>query len=234
MSRKPRSSRGACAPERGPPAQVRGTLASTHVAPSHSATARTAPGPSSAARARRAVSTVRCQPGGTRPDARSLSGASTNRRSAASRCGTTRSRSALPGSSDTPSGGRSMASCARPKIRRSRSSSRGPQRSRFPSSERALDALEGNQQRDRAGCRVRAGRNVEGYDGIQEVRLINNTDGSRRVQPGNAAEADAREGAQGVDSRCERGGRVTQVGPETDIGPDASYGHARLLARLAR
>ena len=44
--------------------------------------------------------------------------------------GTTSRRSALPGSSDKPSGGRSIDSRARPKTSRSRSSSRGPQRSR--------------------------------------------------------------------------------------------------------
>ena len=92
------------------------------------------PDPRRSRRRRRAVSTVSPQPGGTRPGARSASGARTNRRSRIDGWGTSRRRAAAPGSiaavAGRPSGGRSIARRARPNTSRSRSSSRGPQRPR--------------------------------------------------------------------------------------------------------
>ena len=101
---------------------------------SHVPTGRTASGPSSESCLRRAVSTEQPQPGGTSPGAISASGARTNSRIAAAGCGTSRSRGALDGSraasTDRAPSLRSIEIRARPKISRSRSSSRGPQRRR--------------------------------------------------------------------------------------------------------
>ena len=67
-------------------------------------------------------------------------------------------RPVSPGRRCGPSGGRSQASRGRPKTRRSRSSSRGPQRSRSLPPEGPLEPLERDQQRQRPGRGVRAGR----------------------------------------------------------------------------
>jgi hypothetical protein len=55
-----------------------------------------------------------------------------------------------------------------------------------------------------------------------------------RVEPRHAAQPDPGQGGEGRDARLERRGRVTQVRPETDVGPDAPHWRCSYLARLVR
>jgi len=51
------------------------------------------------------------------------------------------------------------------------------------SPERALDRLEGNEEGRGTGRRVGAGRHVECGDRVPELRLVDDADGPRRVEP---------------------------------------------------
>ena len=165
-----------------PPVDRRATRRRSPVPASRSAGR--ASGPSTAAGARRRSRRSRASPAARGRGARSASGARTNSRSAAVRVRHDEQRGPpCPGSSDTPSGGRSIDSRARPKTSRSRSSSRGPQRSRSCAAERPLELLERDEQRDRAGRRIGAGRHVQRDDRVAEPRLVVDADGRGRVQP---------------------------------------------------
>ena len=89
-------------------------------------------------------------------------------------------------------------------------------------SERALQLLEGDQERGGTRRRVWAGRHVKRDDRIPEWRLIDDADRSRDVQPGDATDADAGQGHERPDAAGERVGRGAEVRPEPDVCPDAS------------
>ena len=87
------------------------------------------------------------------------------------------------------------------------SSSRGPQRSPRRRPNARSSVLERGQQRERPGRRVRAGRDVEGDDGVPEVGLVRDADRAGRVQPRDAAEPDAGQRRQRRDRAAERRAR---------------------------
>ena len=137
------------------------------------------------------------------------------------------------GVEDRPSAGRSMARRARPKTSRSRSSSRGPQRAALPPPERALQALERDEQGGGAGRRIRAGRHVERHDRVAELGLVRHPDRLGGVEPRDAAQTHAGERREGVDRRGERPARIADVRPEPDVRPHPSH-TAPPDARLGR
>ena len=215
------------------PAAARPSVAA---AQSHAAIGRTAPSPSATSRctaqAVRPCGASRVERG---PGRGRASGASTNRRRSASGCGTTSRRSALPGSSDRPAGGRSSESRARPKTSRSRSSSRGPQRSPLPAPEGALERLQRHEQGPRPRSRdpARQGRRAR--------RRHSGTPAGPRRRPGgwhtggHPGKACAGERREGIDPCGERGRGIAEVRPEADVGSHPSHRNARTsLARLAR
>jgi len=163
------------------------------------------------------------RPGGTSRGARSASGASTNSRSRASGCGTSRSLAGFPGSTvastDWPAAGRSIESRARPKISRSRSSSRGPQRSRCwrPNARSRLLSATSRAVAPVAGSGP-AGT-VERNNRVPELRLVDDADGRRRVEARDADEARAGQGRERLDGRPERRLGVADVRAEPDVRP---------------
>ena len=142
-------------------------------------------------------------------------------------------------SSERASVGRSMARRARPKISRSRSSSRGPHRSRGVRPNRRSRPLRTDEQVRRAGRRVRTGWDVERDDGIQEVGLVGDADRDGRIEARHATKSDAGGSREGRDRAVERGLGVADVRAETDVGADPVNGHghppalAVTTARLA-
>ena len=187
---------------------------------------RTASAGSVAATRRRRVSTVSPQPGGASRGARSASGASTNSRSPASRCGTSSRRAALAGSVsasiERAFGGRSTTIRCRPNTSRSRSSSRGPQRPRPRRPARRSSSLELGEQRDRAGRRIRSGRNVHGHDRVVEVGLVGDAPRRGDVERRHAAHAHTRQAGEGIDRPCQRRRGVADVRAQADVGTDAT------------
>ena len=196
---------------------------------------RTASAASVAATRRRRVSTVSPQPGGTSRGARSASGASTNSRSPASRCGTSRRRAAFAGSAsasiERALGGRSTAIRCRPKTSRSRSSSRGPQRPRRRRPARRSSFLSSAEQRERAGRRIRAGRHVHRHDRVLEVGLVGDAPRCGDVEGRHAAHPHARQAGERIDRPGQRRRGVAHVRAQADVGADATGRVRSLIGR---
>ena len=94
--------------------------------------------------------------------------------------------------------------------------------------ERALELLEGDQERGRARRGIWTRGHVEGDGRVPEWRLIDDADRSRDVEPGDGPEADARQGRQRPDGAGKRAGRVAEVRPEPDVRPHSSHRPADL------
>ena len=111
---------------------------------------------------------------------------------------------------------------ARPKRSRSRSSSRGPQRSRLRRPNSRSRALSATSRARRAGRRIGAGRDVEGDDGVEEVGLVGHArPACVTVQARHATEASAGQGGEGMDGIGQRSPRVADVRPEPDVRPNS-------------
>ena len=87
--------------------------------------------------------------------------------------------------------------------------------------ELALEVLQRDEQVHGAGRGVRARRDVERDDGVQEVGLVGDTDGRRAVEARDAAEASAGQGAKRRHGVGQRPARVADVRPEPDVRPNA-------------
>ena len=91
--------------------------------------------------------------------------------------------------------------------------------------ERPLERLERDEQGQGPPFGVTRRQHVESHHRVVEVRLIEDTDGARGVQPGDADKAAAGQGVQGAHRTGQGQRRVTQVGAQPQVRPDA------LLAR---
>ena len=96
-------------------------------------------------------------------------------------------------------------------------------------------SLSADQQRERAGRRVRAGRDVEGDDGVAELGLVGRRRPARSRRGGRRRAA-ARRAAPASASTAvgERRRRVADVGAEADVRSDASVGHVVTSSTAAR
>ena len=142
------------------------------------------------------VSTVVPQPGGTRPGARSASGARTNRRVAAAACGTSRCLAAFAGSVvgvDRAGVGWSFDRDARPpehqEVELELARTPAPP---MPPAELALQVLEPGEEVEGAGRGIRAGRHVEGDGRVVEVGLVGDADRARSRTGGTRREGGCR------------------------------------------
>ena len=96
----------------------------------------------------------------------------------------------------------------------------------FLPAERPLEALEGDEQRERAILRPRTAGHVERGDGVPELGLVDHADRFCRIQAGHVTEPGAGERRQRVDRRLERPCGVAEVRSEADIRADPTHGHA--------
>jgi hypothetical protein len=87
--------------------------------------------------------------------------------------------------------------------------------------ERALQPLERDEQGQRAGRGIGPARDVDRDGRVAELRLVDPTDGCRRVEPRDAAEPGTRQGGEGPDPRGDRLGRVADVRSEPDVSPNS-------------
>jgi hypothetical protein len=85
-----------------------------------------------------------------------------------------------------------------------------------------LELFEGDEQGRCSGRKVWARRHVERDDGIEEVRLVGQSDGRGSIQARNAAHASAGQGGQRRDCRSERVGRIADIRAKTDVRADRS------------
>ena len=177
--------------------------------------------------------TVSPQPGGTRPGARSASGASTN----------SRSRGVAMRDLEQPRRLRRidlgvdrarLRSAARSRAGRGRTRA-GRGRARADPSADAADvrtsrsrSLSAARRRERRGRRVRAGRHVQGDDRVAEVGLVRLAPGRRHVQARDAAQPRAGEGRERGDRLGQRRLGIPDVRAEADVRADPSSGHGRL------
>lgn len=83
--------------------------------------------------------------------------------------------------------------------------------------ERALKVLERDEQRQRAGFGIGPARDVDRHGRVAEVRLVDDTDGRRCIEPRDAAEPGTRQGREGMNPRGDRLGRVADIRPEPDV-----------------
>lgn len=104
----------------------------------------------------------------------------------------------------------------------------GPPALPLAATERALDPLQGDEERRRAGCRVGPGRDFESDRRVPELGLILEPDRLGGIEAGHAAKADVGEGSQGPDARGQRGGCVAEVRPQADIGSNPPHRSATL------
>jgi len=95
-----------------------------------------------------------------------------------------------------------------------------------PASEVALHVFEGDEERQSARLWRSTGGNVQGDDGIAELRLVDDAHRVRRIEPGNGTEACPRQRGKSTHRLGQRRLRVTDVRPETDVCADSSFGHA--------
>ena len=95
--------------------------------------------------------------------------------------------------------------------------------------ERSLEVLERDEQRGRPRRRIGTGGDIESSDRIQEVRLIDDPDRPRGVQPGHPAESDAGQDSERVDRGRGRRSGVADVGTETDVRPSPPRPRHRAL-----
>ena len=131
---------------------------------------------------------------------------------------------------DRASGGRSTVIRARPKTRRSRSSSRGPQRSRTCRPDRRSRSLR-LVSSDSAPCGGSgSARHVQCHDRVAELGLIGDTDRLRGVQARDVSQPDAGQIGERSDGRGKRRRRIADVRAKTDIRTDRGPGHAASLA----
>ena len=192
------------------------------------------PDPRSRPARRRAVSTVSPQPGGTRPGARSASGASTNRRSPAS-------RDAAPRAASRPwpdrprrrwNGPRAVvrwrAAPGRRRAGRGRARADPSARRRRRPKSRSRPLSDARSVR-RARRRIRARRDVERDDRVAEVGLVGDADRCRGVEPRDAPEPCARAGRPSAPTARSASVAlgIADVRPEADVGAD---GPSRLTA----
>ncbi len=84
--------------------------------------------------------------------------------------------------------------------------------------ERPLEPLQGNEQRDGGRLRIRAARDVEGDDGVPELRLIDEAHGLGRIEPRDPDESDAGQRCQRADAGRERRRRIAEIRAEPDVG----------------
>ena len=115
---------------------------------------------------------------------------------------------------------------ARPKTSRSRSSSRGPQRSRArrPNARSSTLSADSSAIEPRSG--IRAGRDVERDHGVAELGLVGDADRLGRVEARDAAQARAGERGERPDRVGQRRLRIADVRSQADVRADPSFGHA--------
>lgn len=113
----------------------------------------------------------------------------------------------------------------------------GPPASAVLPPEGSLETLQGHEEGERPGRRAvgprRAGRDVEGHDGVPELGLLGIADRGRRVEPGDAAQAGTGKRGERTDRRGDGRRRIADVRPETDVRPDPFHGPGH-LHRYAR
>lgn len=97
----------------------------------------------------------------------------------------------------------------------------GPPAGAVATAERPLEPLQGDEQGERAGRGVGAGRDVERHDRVAELRLVGHADGFGDVEARDPGQSHAGQGREGANRRGEGRGGVSDVRPEADVGPDA-------------
>ena len=175
------------------------------------------------------------QPGGTRPGARSASGASTNRRGGAAGVGHLEQpgglgRIASRRRRDRASAGRSTAEPRPTEDEEVEVELARAPATALPATERALERLEPGQQRQRAGS---PGPGPAGTSSATTA-LWNSgwsvtPTGAVDVQPRDAAEHAPRAGPATAHGLGQRRRGITDVRAETDVGADASGRHGPLV-----
>ena len=89
-----------------------------------------------------------------------------------------------------------------------------------------LEALERDEQRERAILGHPAARHVERGDGVPELGLVDDADRLGGVQARHAAEPGARERRERMDRGRQRPVGVADVRPQADVRPDPTHVHA--------
>ncbi len=89
-------------------------------------------------------------------------------------------------------------------------------------SEVTLDRFQLGQEDESALGRVGSGRCIERDDCIMEVRLIRDAHGSRRVEPGDAADANTGQRVKGANRSGQRGRCLADVRSKADVCADRS------------
>lgn len=87
--------------------------------------------------------------------------------------------------------------------------------------ERLLQPLEPDEQRQRAGSGIRPPWDVNRDNRVPELRLVDDPDRRRRVEPRDASQPGARQGRESLDPGGDRLGRVADVRPEPDVRPNS-------------
>ena len=114
---------------------------------------------------------------------------------------------------------------------------------RFCRPNRPLDPLERDEQGGRTVLGLGTSGDVEGGDGVQEVRLVDDADRLRAVEAGDAAEAGAGGAVRAATAAVSVPLRVADVRPEPDVRPDSTRaccprqrgaGGSRHVARAVR
>jgi hypothetical protein len=88
--------------------------------------------------------------------------------------------------------------------------------------ERALQLLERDEEGDRPGRGIRAGRDVEADDRVPERGLVDTADGGRDIQPRDGVEPGRRQDVQRSDPARQRVARLAEVRSQPDVRPNAS------------
>ncbi len=84
-------------------------------------------------------------------------------------------------------------------------------------SERSLQPLQPDEQRQRAGGGIGPARDVDRDNRVEELRLVDNTDRHRRVEPRDASQPGTGQDGEGLDRCGDRLGRVADIRPQPDV-----------------